>query len=456
MNILFSNTSIVEITLKTLLEFLVELYILYFLFTFKLKRKSHFWARFLVGFLCLVVISFGVAVFYKHFGNTVWGRTVVYTFLFALSILHIRFCFNESVWTVLFCCSISYAAQNLMYKGFLVIWCAGLQHGIFPFKVHLSELYYRIMYYGILAIEMLILYLIFVRRTRKRFSYRSQNVRVIAGSILILGITVLLCSFEDVYFGMLSTTQENLYDNIVYYILRQSGNIFSIICCVSILMLLSTLQEKYDLKQDIQYLQHTMKEREAQYQISKETIDLINLKCHDMRHKITTMLVKDSELPSEVISELEETISIYDANIKTGNSMLDVILTEKSLFCEKNNIHLSCMIHGEALSFLGESDLCSLFGNIVDNAIDAVKDLDTQQRIINLLVKIKDGVLIVQTENYFKGDIQFEDGLPVTKRNQNYHGFGMKSIESIVRKYNGEMTAYVENNVFHLNILFFI
>ena len=138
------------------------------------------------------------------------------------------------------------------------------------------------------------------------------------------------------------------------------------------------------------------------------------------------------------------------------NGVLDVLLTEKSLFCEQNGILFTCMADGEKLSFIEDGDLYCLFGNIVDNALEAVKALpDREQRVINLLVRSQGDLLLVQAENYFAGSLEFKDGLPVTtKADRTSHGFGLHSIRLIARKYGGVLTTGARGNVFHLNILF--
>ena len=80
-----------------ILEFLLELYILYFLVTKKLKHQEHFKTRLLISTVCLLVISFIISIFYYYFGNTVIGRILVYTSLFILSIVHLKVLFDEDL-----------------------------------------------------------------------------------------------------------------------------------------------------------------------------------------------------------------------------------------------------------------------------------------------------------------------------------------------------------------------
>lgn len=115
------------------------------------------------------------------------------------------------------------------------------------------------------------------------------------------------------------------------------------------------------------------------------------------------------------------------------------------------------MADGAKLDFMTEGDLYCLFGNIIDNALEAVNGhrRARAQGCEFCLIKSKNDMLVVQTENYFAGELVFKDGLPqTTKGDKNYHGFGMRSIRMIVNKYGGALSAKAEDGVFYLNIIF--
>ena len=58
--------------------------------------------------------------------------------------------------------------------------------------------------------------------------------------------------------------------------------------------------------------------------------------------------------------------------------------------------------------------------------------------------------------NYYVGDLQFENGLPkTTKQDDKYHGFGLKSIKYVTEKYGGSYTLTVDDGVFELNVVMF-
>ncbi len=434
-----------------IVEFLCELLVFCFLFCRVLKRSDGFWWKLPLCLAILFGVGIPVAWFYSAFGENVFGRIAVYLFLFALVILFGFWCFDENFFTVLFCCTLAYAAQNLVYKVYLIFWTAGDNCGLFDGWGQNFNLYYRLVYYSCFLICTVAVYFLFVRQITKRISSCQLDHRMLALTVFVLGVTILLCSFEDVYFAKLSVERENRFDNPVYFSLRETGNAFSVVCC-SIVFLLSfkTIEER-ELSREVEYLKHTIRQSERQYRISKDTIDIINIKCHDIRYKLGMLA---SEVP--VLEDISKDIAIYDSRIETGSALLNVLLTEKSLFCEQNNIKMTCMIDGGKLDFIEEGDLYCLFGNLIDNALDAVKKIaDPEKRIVNLVVKAKGGLLLVQEENYYEGELVFEDGLPVTtKGDKDHHGFGMRSLRLIARKYGGEMSAFVKDDVFHLNIIF--
>lgn len=441
---------------KIILEFLFELYVFYALATRKLNRAPRFWIRTLAGAGAVLALAYGAAFFYRAVGGTALGRITVYVFLFAAATAHLRLCFDETFPTVLFCASVAYAAQNLCYKLYLILWCGGEALRGYDGWGPRFDLYYHVLYYAFFALAAAAVYFLFIRGMLRHMSGGRLDHHMLAIAILVLSITVILCSVEDVYFSHLSVGRENRFELWDHYVLRQAGNLFSVMSCTVVLLLTSRTVERRELRQELEYLQHAVRQSERQYEISRDTIDLINVKCHDIRYKLGALAVQGEQVRPEAVADLQKSISIYDAKVETGNQFLDVLLTEKSLYCEQNGITFSCMADGARLTFMDDGDLYCLFGNIIDNALEAVKAIkEEQRRVINLVMKARGNMLVIQSDNYFDGERAFEGGLPVTtKADRNYHGFGMRSIRMIVHKYEGELTAYVADGIFHLNILF--
>jgi sensor histidine kinase regulating citrate/malate metabolism len=152
---------------------------------------------------------------------------------------------------------------------------------------------------------------------------------------------------------------------------------------------------------------------------------------------------------------VEDSIGIYEAIVQTGNEVLDTILTEKSLYCKERGITVSCVADGQLLSFMQTMDLYSLFGNALDNAIEAVEKLPEKvMRQIDVLIYKQQRFLVIHIINPAGEQLIFEEGLPATtKSDKNFHGFGMRSMQYIVKKYDGFLTASQEDGCFSLKIL---
>ena len=185
-----------------------------------------------------------------------------------------------------------------------------------------------------------------------------------------------------------------------------------------------------------------------QYEAEEKIVTKLNIIAHDLKHQ----LGKSNELSEEA----QEAVEIYDSMFKTGNKGLDIILTMKNQICKQNDIELTCLINGKDFLFMSESETYSLFGNILDNAVEAVLKLeDIQKRVISIVSYRSKNQIVIHEENYFDGEVTFKDGLPkTTKGNEDIHGFGVKSISLISKKYKGEVSFYSRDDVFSLDILF--
>ena len=114
------------------------------------------------------------------------------------------------------------------------------------------------------------------------------------------------------------------------------------------------------------------------------------------------------------------------------------------------------MANGKDLAFMDSMDIYSLFGNILDNAIEAVKAFPKNQRTVSLNVKSVNNFVIVTLRNRYKGELIFRDGLPETSKTKEkgFHGYGMKSVRYTVRHYGGELSIAAKDGIFNLNIVF--
>ncbi len=196
----------------------------------------------------------------------------------------------------------------------------------------------------------------------------------------------------------------------------------------------------------------------VQYRTSQDNIDLINRKYHDLKHQLQIIRQESNQdKKNEYIDEIEAGIRKYEAENKTGNAVLDTILTSKSSLCLKHGIQMVSIVDGTLLSHIHVMDLCTIFGNALDNAIEyEIQIPDREKRMIHITVSEKNKMVAAVVENYCEKEvITDKDSLPrTTKTDKKNHGYGIKSIKYSAEKYGGYVNISNANNWFRVEMLF--
>lgn len=202
-----------------------------------------------------------------------------------------------------------------------------------------------------------------------------------------------------------------------------------------------------------------LKSQYNQYRNYQESIDLINMKYHDLKHQIAGLRAEtDIDKRTEWLDAMEDDIRGFESVTNTGNKVLDTIIAGKIMHGHKYDIKFTCVIDGKLLEFMHVTDICTIFGNAIDNAIENVVMIkDIEKRIIHVTVSAKNKFVLIQFQNYCevkpnedKRGVRLFESSKADKRN---HGFGLKSIQYTVDKYDGTMKAGMNKDWFELTIL---
>lgn len=243
------------------------------------------------------------------------------------------------------------------------------------------------------------------------------------------------------------------------YILEGEADVtclgYDLCSCALILWIMIEQRMEVKLLATIQTERHMRRQMQEQYELTRDSINIINRKSHDLKHQIQALRFISSEEQREAsLTEIERSALIYDTTARTGNEVLDTVLTEKALLCEKDGISWTCMADGSVLSFLSPVDLYTMMGNALDNAIEASRRLTSEQQAIRVIVRREYGSAFVQISNYYDKLGPTRNGIPeTTKGDTAEHGFGLLSIREIVERYNGVLDIETKQGIFLLSIL---
>lgn len=436
--------------------FMFELLVAEYMFAQNLRVRSRFALRALLAAVVCFGASFAVPI--VSF-STLYG-SFLFLVMFLVSLGAMAFVFDEPLKNVLFCAiagiTVQHLAQELYEffnvaadlngKSFSDFYGSGgaeLPVGSGTARISATNLFLMIIYTEMYVVIYTFAFAIFGKKLRKYDIIQLKNAT-------ILIIAVLLVVVDIVFGAIIIWSLPDSVDRVSVSMLH----IYNILCCALALLMLFELPRRRSAENELTVLKQLQHREREQYLTAKENVELINVKCHDLKHQIRRLRAGEN-VSGSALGELENAIDIYDSTYRTSNEALNVILMEKSLVCKKESVNLSCIIDADGLCFMSEADVYSLFGNMLDNAIEASRLLDADRRSVGLTVKRVRNFIAITIYNGFLGELKFENGLPVTtKSDKAYHGFGLKSIHSTVEKYDGVLRISAENGIFCLKILF--
>ncbi|MCD7803012.1 MAG: GHKL domain-containing protein [Clostridiales bacterium] len=429
----------IVVFLVTQLPLLLELTVGELIFAVSYRRKAHFTWRLLAALLAETALC--GALYALTVNSELWlvSNTLYYLLMFAVSLILPFLCFQEEPIPLVFCAVCGYLLQHMGSQILQIFWNENSQafqlgNGAWMLPYMLSSV---AVYVPIFCLS----YWLFARQKRPVSYSKTVYRNLVVLSVVTLGLVIVLSSVRDTYAGESFT-------------LTLITRIFSVFCCLFVLCLRTGVLEQVEWEQERTLLRRINEIQREQYEQSRENIELINIKCHDLRHRMESWEQQGGSVDLEELRETRHMVNIYDSSVKTGNETLDTILTRHSLYCQEHGIRLSCIADGSRLCFLPVGEICALFGNALENAIEAVSRLERpEDRIISLQVREQRGMLVVLVDNNYTGELVFRDGLPQTSKPEGAdHGFGLKSIRLVAEKYGGEMTVTADE-LFHLCVL---
>lgn len=153
----------------------------------------------------------------------------------------------------------------------------------------------------------------------------------------------------------------------------------------------------------------------------------------------------------EYINSIEKQIFLYNNKYNTGNNYLDIILNEKSKLAQKKNILFDLQISYTDFDFFKPEDICSLFGNAIDNSIEACEKISLiNDRFIKIRICQKNSFILIVISNSSNNSIS---NFKSTKKDTLLHGHGLNNIQKCVYKYNGTIKIENKNNSFNIFML---
>ncbi len=422
--------------------FITELITAECTFVFLLKERKRFLLRAVLSVLGMYGLTFAVPIF----GYNALAVSALFSALFVASLGAMKICFDEKFGVILFCGIWAYTVQHFSYLiGNFITTAAGLSSGSF-YESTITVYNAGSLLIGtaaFIAVYMLSMFTV-------RYIFRSMTeIRIHVFVLVVLSIISLVIEIvlnAIVVFLQVDTVSLTLFA--LCYIYDILG------CLLTVGLLIFSLWNK-SLQRDKAIMQLRFDRERQSFEIRKDKIDRINIMCHDLKHRIREL--GETGYANDKLKKLESAIKSYDAQFRTGNDALDVILSDANVQCEKSGIQFVCMADGSLLAHMETDHIYSLFDNAINNAIDAAGAVDEpEKRYVYVSVARKNGMITAHVENCFVNDgkLTFENGVPQTTKNNadELHGYGMRSIKHIVELYGGGLSVKADGDIFMLDI----
>ena len=228
---------------------------------------------------------------------------------------------------------------------------------------------------------------------------------------------------------------------------------FALVAGVLILTVQHEQLREAALHSELAAMDEVLHRQYEQYKRSKEGIRLINSRCHELKIQIADIRAeRDRAKQDAALARMERGIRQYEAENKTGNPVLDTLLTAKSMDCQQRGINMTSVADGSQLGFLSTRELCTLVGAPLDNAIESVlAEPDPEKRLLRVAIYNQSGCVMLRFENYCAQPVEMgADGLPV----HNAHGgYDLQGVQAAAQRHDGTMTLHWADGWFTLRIL---
>lgn len=245
-----------------------------------------------------------------------------------------------------------------------------------------------------------------------------------------------------------------------YFWMKLIAAFLLLIINLAVFYIYNELQENALYRAEKEFLTQQVESYVAQLQRMGELWQEVRTYKHDMKQKYLLVQsyleqgayekLRDFYAESIAILKDEECIS------KTGNICFDTIINYKAAIAEERGITVNTDTLIPYDMQFEEEDLYSLLGNLLDNAIEAAEMVEPDERMIKLMAKVSGNNLYLEIRNPYQGELKKKGKQYLTlKQEKKEHGLGLRIVEDIVKRHNGDISIDSSGNYFKVTVFLY-
>lgn len=298
--------------------------------------------------------------------------------------------------------------------------------------------YYKIINSGIICLVECIVINIFMKRDVHRFTGYETFVLLLNVAISVMIINFLMDVDKELY--------------------QYCGMLCVAVNCFMVFRMVYRIKDSQQKERE-QIKTISDLQLQNQYLNSVYTLDEHTRKVrHDLKNHMNIMrtLLEDEQggrvKTIEYINQYVKQTSLMYETVKTDNKVVNAVINSKLLYCAENGINTSVSVCKD-VSNLSDVEICTVLGNLLDNAIEAELKNDEHEREIQLNINMEEDMLNIFVKNKIKESVLAANHeLKTTKKDDKNHGIGMKNIYDIVTRHNGYIDIYEETDYICFNL----
>ncbi len=250
---------------------------------------------------------------------------------------------------------------------------------------------------------------------------------------ILLYVIMALIEIACFFFINISLLDSILIDNENYLIITFVNIVLIIIFLISIVFCYQI--EKFTLKQENKIKEYEINKVYDQYKsiyLAKQE-ELIKIK-HDINNMLQT--INTVKTNNNILNEVKEKLNNTEGFYYTSNKLINAVLVNKLNLIKDKNIKIQTEIAVDNIGSISDYDIISLLTNLIDNCVEGCQDI--QNPYIKIKISNKDNMLLLFFEN-----ATVNKNFKTNKKDKKFHGYGLKIIKDITKRYNGKISNQI-------------
>lgn len=235
----------------------------------------------------------------------------------------------------------------------------------------------------------------------------------------------------------------------------------SAICLINLgtFYLYDKVNEVYKEKLVSEVMEERALMHENQLDLMKQSQENIRSLMHDMKNHLLLLDAyinqNEYEKATQYIKNIQDYTYVPGQHVNSGNYEVDAILNYRLEKAEKMGCKIETKLKVPDCSFMSDFDLNMILGNLLDNALEALEH--TKEKFLSVELKYEKGILVIRICNTFDGIIAQSGRRFVTRKtDRENHGWGLRNVEQIVKKYNGEQVIETKDTMFMTSVILYV